>query len=77
MLEAVISLFAENVHGVGALSSTPDVRAFLAKSSHSYVCEKCGPIEALLKPRPPISESKAIEKAKEEAKMAEEEMKLV
>jgi hypothetical protein len=53
MLEAVISLFAENVQGVGSLSSTKDIREFLAKTSHSYSCEKCGPIKNLLQPRPP------------------------
>lgn len=45
MLEAVISLFAENVQGVGSLASSPDVRQFLAKNSHSYTCEQCGPIK--------------------------------
>jgi hypothetical protein len=45
MLEAVISLFAENVQGVGSLAASADVRQFLAKSSHSYVCEQCGPIK--------------------------------
>ena len=45
MLEAVISLFAENVQGVGSLASSPDVRKFLAKNSHSYACENCGSIK--------------------------------
>lgn len=53
MLEAVISLFAENVQGVGYLASSADIRKFLAKSSHAYVCDKCGPIKDLLAPRAP------------------------
>ena len=51
MLEAVISLFSENIQGVGALTSTPDIRKFLAKSSHNYECEKCGVIQKHLAPR--------------------------
>jgi hypothetical protein len=54
MLEAVISLFAENVQGVGSLNSSSDVRQFLAKQSHSYICEKCGPIKEILVPRGPV-----------------------
>lgn len=53
MLEAVISLFAENVQGVGSLSATKDIREYLAKTSHSFACEKCGPIKNILQPRPP------------------------
>ena len=53
MLEAVISLFAENVQGVGSLASSADVRIHLAKTSQSYICDKCGPIKELIAPRPP------------------------
>lgn len=56
MLEAVISLFAENMQGVGALTSSAEIRLFLAKNSHTFVCEKCGPIKELLTPRPPKKE---------------------
>jgi hypothetical protein len=66
MLEAVISLFAENVQGVGSLTSTPDVRAFLAKNSHTYSCDKCGPIKDLLVPRSPYVAQPAIIHKKEE-----------
>ncbi len=48
MLEAVISLFAENIQGVGSLSATKDIREYLAKTSHSFACEKCGPIKNIL-----------------------------
>ena len=51
MLEAVISLFTENIQGVGAMSSTKEIREFLAVGSHSYNCEKCGPIAKHLQPR--------------------------
>lgn len=48
------------MQGVGSLTSTPDVRQFLAKSSHSYACDKCGPIKDLLAPRPPYVPQPAI-----------------
>lgn len=73
MLEAVVSLFAENIQGIGALTSSPDVRTFLAKNSHSFVCEKCGPIKDLLAPRPPIDSRPAITQ-KEDAGSGEEKL---
>jgi ubiquitin-conjugating enzyme E2 J1 len=54
MLEAVISLFNEHVPGVGYVESSSDTRKTLAKDSHSYVCEKCGPIKNILKIRKPM-----------------------
>jgi len=69
MLEAVVSLFAENVQGVGALSSSHEIRSFLAKNSHSFVCEKCGPIKNILEPRHPKVENEAIKEVDKNIKI--------
>ena len=79
MLEAVISLFVENLQGVGSISSSSDVRAFLAKSSHSYTCEKCGPIMEIMLPRPPQEKVKKekIEEHKVEQKIERKQSEVV
>jgi hypothetical protein len=50
----VISLFNEHVPGIGYVESSSDIRRSLAKESHSFVCEKCGPIKNILKIRKPV-----------------------
>ena len=51
MLEAVISLFNEKVIGVGYVESSSEMKKYLAKNSHEYVCDKCGCMKNILKPR--------------------------
>jgi hypothetical protein len=59
------------VQGIGALTSTSDVRIFLAKSSHSYACEKCGPIKNILTPRLPSDVKPAVAQKIEEPAVEE------
>lgn len=70
MLEAVVSLFNERVVGHGYLESSGEARRYFAKASQDYVCEKCGKICDLVKPRPPIlkvkEQSEKIEQKVEE-----------
>lgn len=46
-----MSLFTENVVGVGYEESNTQTRKFLAKQSHNYTCEKCGVLKNILSPR--------------------------
>ncbi|EAR85318.2 ubiquitin-conjugating enzyme (macronuclear) [Tetrahymena thermophila SB210] len=53
ILEALISMFPEKeqVQSVGSIVHSNDVRKKLAKESWNFECEKCGPINKILKQR--------------------------
>jgi hypothetical protein len=42
------------VLGHGYLECSSDIRRFFAKASQEYVCEKCGKIGEIVKPRKPV-----------------------
>jgi len=51
MLEAVISLFNENIQGIGYEEGSSQQRKHLAKKSHDFKCDKCGVLKEILQPR--------------------------
>ncbi len=51
MLEAIISFFpSEGKGAIGALDWPDEDRRRLAKESHKFVCDLCGPVKDILKP---------------------------
>lgn len=49
-----MSLFSENVQGIGYEEGSPEQRKLLAKKSHEFKCDKCGVLKDILKPREPV-----------------------
>ena len=50
-----MAIFDDKVQGIGAVEALPLTRKKLALESHSYECDKCGPIKDILIPREPVS----------------------